>query len=251
MQTDIFDRESGIPIYRQLADYIKKQISSGVYQPGDVLPSEADYMRELNLSRTTVRLAFGLITSARLVRREQGRGTIVLSQVHSNLPYLSSFTEEVRRHNSEPGVELLSVSEERISGEAANALVLSPDTIATKVVRLRLVDSEPIGLAISWLNTIKFPELKSIDFTALSLYEVFETQLGFSIHSAVENIRADLAKETEARKLKIKSGAPVLRILRTTFVLGEQEKSFPIEYVDATFNGSVYSVDVELYRNAS
>lgn len=246
----IFDRESGIPLYRQLADYIKKQISSGEYHPGDVLPSEADYIKELKLSRTTVRLAIGSIANAGLVKREQGRGTIVVSQVRSKLPFLSSFTEEALLYGREPSVILLKCEEEQVSIEAANALSLPPDAKIFKVIRLRMADKFPIGLAVSWINTIVFPQLKDVDFSALSLYQIFESELGLPIRNAVENIHADLAGDYEARNLKIKNGAPVLQIMRTTFLQGEQDSALPIEYVEVVFNGSVYSVDVELYRQS-
>jgi GntR family transcriptional regulator len=74
--------------------------------------------------------------------------------------------------------------------------------------------------------------------------------MGLSIRSAKENIRADLATENEAHKLSIQAGAPVLRMLRTTFIQDEQGAVIPIEYVEVVFNGSIYSVDVELYRQS-
>ena len=248
MEIDIFDRESGIPVYRQLAEYLKTQISTGVYKPGDVLPSEADLIRDLNISRTTVRLAFGLVANAGLIRREQGKGTIVVSQFKSKLPALSSFTEEVIRTGRKPNVELVERVEEEPPVQAANSLSLTTEDKVLKTIRLRKADEEPIGLAHTWMNTIKFPELYNIDCSALSMYETFEVKLGLKIVNAVENIRADMANDYEARKLKIKPGAAVLRMARTTYVLGEQDKSVPIEYVEAVFNGAVYSVDVELYR---
>lgn len=251
MQTDFFDRESGIPVYRQLADYIKKQISNGVYQPGDVLPSEADYIHDFNVSRTTVRLAFGLITNAGMVRRAQGKGTIVVPQVHTQLPYLSSFTEESLHYKRKPSVTLLGQYVEQIELDAAIALSLPPDAEVLKVERLRFVDDEPIGLSLSSMNTICFPELKNQDFTVLSLYSLFESEMGLSIRSAKENIRADLAKENEARNLRIQVGAPVLRMMRTTFIQNEQNETIPIEYVEIVFNGSIYSVDVELFRQSA
>ena len=248
MKADIFDRSSGVPVYRQLAEYLKKQITTGVYKPGDVLPSEAEIIRDYNISRTTVRLAFGLISNAGLIRREQGRGTIVVSQVRSILPKLSSFSEEVARLGRKPATILLSKNEECLSLDAANALSLNPDQKALKIVRLRMADSEPIGLAVSWLNNVEFPQLENIVGDELSLYTVFESQLSLTIRNAVETIRADSAGEYEARKLKIKTGAPVLRMNRTTFVQSEEENGTPIEYVEGVFNGSVYSVEVELFR---
>lgn len=248
MSTNIFNRETGIPVYRQLAEFFKAQISSGVYQPGDVLPSESDCMREYTISRTTVRLAFGLLSNAGLVRREPGIGTTVISQVHSQLPMLSSFTEEVTRLGRTPGVVLVAKAEVGLPSDAANALELPVGQKALKVVRLRTADDEPIGLAVSWLNTVKQPKLKNMNHAVLSLYRAFESDLGLTIWNAQENIRADLASEYEARKLKIKPGSPVLRMTRTTYVRSEDESRTPIEYVEVVFNGSVYSVDVELYR---
>jgi len=249
MRQEFFNRDSGIPVYRQLADYIRKQISSGEYLPGDVLPSEADYIRDFNLSRTTVRLAFGLITNAGMVRREQGRGTIVVQQVRTQLPFLSSLTEETQRNGRTPGVVLLEKNFEKLTHNAANALSLPADTQVLKVKRLRIVDEEPIGISISWLNIVRFPRLLELDYSSLSLYTLFEAEIG-SIRSATENIRADQADEEVAEKLKIQKGTPVLRMLRTTFIQREQDAILPVEYVDVTFNGSIYSIDVELFRQS-
>ncbi|HAL16114.1 MAG TPA: hypothetical protein DCP32_04995 [Anaerolineaceae bacterium] len=250
MSTDLFNRENGIPVYRQLAEFFKTQISSGVYRPGDVLPSESDCMREYTISRTTVRLAFGLLSNAGLVRREPGIGTTVISQVLSKLPMLSSFTEEVTRLGRTPGVVLVARAEEGLPLNAANALDLPVGQKVLKVIRLRTADAEPIGLAVSWLNTARQPELRNMDHAVLSLYRAFESDLGLTIWNAHENIRADLAGDYEARKLKIKPGSPVLRMTRTTYVRNEDESRTPIEYVEVVFNASVYSVDVELYRQS-
>ncbi len=45
---------SFVPLYQQLYDNIKKQIASGIYKPGDKLPSEGDLCKEFNISRITV-----------------------------------------------------------------------------------------------------------------------------------------------------------------------------------------------------
>lgn len=249
MQQDSFDRNSGIPVYRQLADYIKNQIIGGEYRPGDVLPSETDYIRDFKVSRTTVRLAFGLITNAGMVRREQGRGTIVVPQVRTQPPLLSSFTEEALRNGRNPGVVLLDRKITQITHHASSALSLPDNSQVLMVERLRIVDGDPIGLTISWLNSVKFPRLIDLDYSTLSLYSLFETEIG-TIRSARENIRAENATENEAQKLKMKKGDPVLRMLRTTYIQGEQDIAIPIEYVEVAFNASIYSVDVELFRQS-
>ncbi len=248
MKTDIFDRASGVPIYRQLADYLKKQISSGIYQTGDILPSEAEIIRDLNISRTTVRLAFGLLDNSGLIRREQGRGTIVVPQVHSKLPMLESISEEIIRYGRKPGSRFISKNEEYVPVDVAKVLQLGTDQKALKILRLRTADDEPLGVVVSWLNIEKYPQLESIKGTEVSIYDVFENQLGLKIQRAVENIRADLAGEFESRNLKVKTGSPILILTRTTFINSENNIGTPIEFTEIAFNGLKYSVDVELFR---
>jgi GntR family transcriptional regulator len=248
---DIFDRTSGVPVYRQLAEYLQKQISIGVYKPGDVLPSEAEIIRDYNISRTTVRLAFGLVNNAGVIRREQGRGTIVVSKVRSQLPKLSSLSEEMARFGHKPGTVLLSKNEENLSLDAANAFNQTTNQKAIKIVRLRLADDKPIGVAVSWLNINQFPAVEKINGNEDSIYVTFENGLGLTIRSAVENIHADAARDFEARQLKVKIGSPVLCLTRTTYVKSENEKGTAIEYLEGIFNGSVYSVEVELFRQGN
>ena len=50
---------SDIPLYAQLVGIIKRSISSGALAIGDLLPSEAELCRALNVSRNTVRQAIG------------------------------------------------------------------------------------------------------------------------------------------------------------------------------------------------
>ena len=56
---------SDIPLYAQLVGIIKRSISSGALAIGDLLPSEAELCRALNVSRNTVRQAIGELEDAR------------------------------------------------------------------------------------------------------------------------------------------------------------------------------------------
>ena len=48
---------SNIPLYAQLVGIIKREISSGALKIGDLLPSEAELCRALDISRNTARQA--------------------------------------------------------------------------------------------------------------------------------------------------------------------------------------------------
>lgn len=66
-------------MFRQLADLLRKRITSGDLAPGASLPSELRLAQEYGLSRTSVRQAISLLRSEGLVIVQPPRGTFVRS----------------------------------------------------------------------------------------------------------------------------------------------------------------------------
>jgi GntR family transcriptional regulator len=62
----MIDRESGTPLYQQLAAIIRARIQDGTYPVGKLLPSESYLQQEYGLARDTVRAALDVL-------REEGR----------------------------------------------------------------------------------------------------------------------------------------------------------------------------------
>ena len=75
--TNRLSMDSNIPLYSQLVGIIKQSISSGELGVGDLLPSEAELCRAMNISRNTVRQAIGELEEEGLVVRKRGKGTFV------------------------------------------------------------------------------------------------------------------------------------------------------------------------------
>ena len=73
--TNRLSMDSNIPLYSQLVGIIKQSISSGELGVGDLLPSEAELCRAMNISRNTVRQAIGELEEEGLVVRKRGKGT--------------------------------------------------------------------------------------------------------------------------------------------------------------------------------
>jgi GntR family transcriptional regulator len=71
------DRSSFVPLYYQLQELLKEQIESGVWGPGDALPSEPELARALRVSRVVVRQALAILGDDRQIVRLRGRGTFV------------------------------------------------------------------------------------------------------------------------------------------------------------------------------
>lgn len=65
------------PKYKMLFDILNNEISSGVYRPGEKLPSEHALSMQYGMSRQTVRQAMALLESDDSIERIQGSGTYV------------------------------------------------------------------------------------------------------------------------------------------------------------------------------
>jgi GntR family transcriptional regulator len=71
------DTGSGVPIYRQLVQQVRRDVMLGRLQPGDQLPSVKEVVDSLSVNPNTVVKAFAELEHQGLVIRRQGVGTFV------------------------------------------------------------------------------------------------------------------------------------------------------------------------------
>jgi DNA-binding GntR family transcriptional regulator len=69
--------EADFPFHAKLRDELEKDILSGKYKPGDLIPSENELADKKGISRPTVRQAFSELVSKGLLNKVKGKGTFV------------------------------------------------------------------------------------------------------------------------------------------------------------------------------
>jgi len=74
------DFRSGIPIYVQIMEQIRKKVASGELQVGDQLPTVRQMATDLRINWNTVARAYKLLDEAGLISTQQGRGTYIWEQ---------------------------------------------------------------------------------------------------------------------------------------------------------------------------
>ena len=77
---------SGIPIYRQLSDQIRRLIAAGQLQPGAELPSVRDLAVEHAVNPMTISKAYALLEAEGLLVRNRGKPMTVAASRRSQQP---------------------------------------------------------------------------------------------------------------------------------------------------------------------
>jgi GntR family transcriptional regulator len=68
---------SGIPIYRQLLEQIRRMVAGGQLRPGDTLPSVRDLALTHAVNPMTISKAYSLLEGEGVLERQRGKGMIV------------------------------------------------------------------------------------------------------------------------------------------------------------------------------
>ena len=79
----ILNPQSGVPIYRQLLDQIRRMVSSGQLPPGSALPSIRDLALLHAVNPMTISKAYSLLEAEGVLERHRGKPMTVASQATS------------------------------------------------------------------------------------------------------------------------------------------------------------------------
>ena len=84
----ILNPQSGVPIYRQILEQVRRMVASGQLPPGTALPSVRDLAIRHTINPMTISRAYSLLETEGLLERHRGRPMTVASQAknHSQLP---------------------------------------------------------------------------------------------------------------------------------------------------------------------
>ncbi|SDH26844.1 GntR family transcriptional regulator [Alteribacillus persepolensis] len=241
----MIDKNSPLPIYYQIQEWIRKKMDDGEWEPGDMLPSERIFAEQFNISRMTVRQAITELVNEGLLRREKGKGTFVAEKkLEQPLQGLTSFTEDMKARGFQPGNKLYEFRVTPPSRDVADALNMKKTDSVYELERVRLADNKPMALEMTSIHAGVVTNL-SKDIAQSSLYNYIEQTLGLTIGHASQTLESALAGEKEAELLQIEAGDPILWISRKTHL----QDGTPFEYVRSAYRGDRYKFSIHLPRS--
>ena len=80
----ILNPQSGVPIYRQLLEQVRRMVASGQLAPGAELPSVRELATAHAVNPMTISKAYSLLEAEGLLERNRGKPMTVASQVRSH-----------------------------------------------------------------------------------------------------------------------------------------------------------------------
>jgi len=237
----------GLPIHARVADELRGRIHRGVLAPGTALPSEARLCEEFGASRGTIRSALAALRREGLIDGGQGRPPVVRDAVASQ-PFenLLSFTAWAEQLGRTPGQRTIEVSRRAVSGLAARELGLEPGTVGVDVLRVRLLDGEPVMVERSTFVEPVGRLLFDFDPDCGSIY-AYLTAEGVDLRSARHTFDAVPAGELDSEFLGIPFGAPLLRERRRA----TSADGTPLEYGDDRYRPDRVTFTIDNSRPTS
>jgi GntR family transcriptional regulator len=211
------DRDVPTPLYYQLKQALLAYIREHGLKSGDRLPSEAAIERDYQVSRSTIRQALNELAVEGQVRRIHGKGTFVAERRIVHIPFLTSFTENMRAQGYTPTRRVEAMNETMAPPDIAECLEIEDGTSCLYLLRTLLADGQPVGVAETWLpmDVLGDSVLDAGQLEAESLYTLLQRPpIGLYLHHGLEVVRSRRAEPQTAALLRLATGDPVLAIER-------------------------------------
>lgn len=208
------------PLFQQVKDHIIENIVSGSWLPQSRVPSEAELVASLGLSRMTVNRALRELAAEGFVERMQGVGTFVARRKpQSALLEIHSISEDIAQHGGSHSAEVHILQSETAGREVAEALGLQPGDEVFHSLLVHRDRGRPVQLADRYVNPLVAPRYLEQDFTRITPSQ-YLFQMG-PLEKVEHIIESQLPDRRTQRLLKIGSNEPCLVIKRRTWCKGQ------------------------------
>lgn len=212
---------------------LRKAILNGEYPPGSQLPSEAELIDLLGVSRTTIREALRSLEDGGIVLRRHGVGTFVLERpIVNNFGVNIGVEEMIRFSNMIPGTREVSISEESAGNEVAMQLGITPESSLVVIERVHTANGNPIVYSMDYLSLALLggKNITEEMLNAYSLYDLLQIEFNLVIEYGVAKIKPINANIQVANKLSQKKNDILLFVTQTDFLSNDKPIVYSHQY---------------------
>lgn len=226
-------RQKGRTLTEVTEQELRKAILAGEFLPGSQLPSEADLIDMLRVSRTTVREALRSLEEGGLILRRHGVGTFVLEHpIINNFGINYGVSEMIRMANMTPGTSEFNVTEKPASDDIAAQLAIEPGSMVKVVERIRTANDKPVVYSLDFMPISLFggKEISLKLQPDFSLYDFLQNEFNIIIEYGVASITPVKANMKIAEKLAQKKNSILLFVCQIDYQVNDTPVLYTYEY---------------------
>lgn len=208
------NKRSSQPLYAQLKDLLQERIETGVYEPGEQIPSEQVLCRELDLSRPTVRQAIAELVSEGYLEIIKGKGTFVAAEPNKiEVKGFSPFTFSLLAARQLDEFQNLRI--ERVAGATEIDRIFEMSEGAGHPgywsIRWQMAaEDETLALCHSLVPVYMFPELAADLEAGRRMIDITANKYAYLPQKASAHLQVRTANRQETEALEMDRMTPLL-----------------------------------------
>jgi len=206
------ERQSGVALWRQIADRMRLAINNGDFDETGMMPPEMVLAARFGVNRHTVRSAMAALADEGIVRPIQGIGTRIERRDRLRFPISkrTRFSQGLGNQARDIEGRMLEAATEVSPSIVAEALGLPTGTFCVRMETVNSADKRPISRATHYFPVDRFGEIGGIFERTCSVTAAFR-ELGVTdyVRRSTE-ISAIHAEGDDIRHLKLSPGAIIL-----------------------------------------
>jgi GntR family transcriptional regulator len=235
--------------YQHIATWLRDQIESGTYSPGDKVPSENELMAIFSVEQPTARHALEMLKNEGLVFARRGSGTFVRefrpirrvspdrlrSTVWGAGRSIWSVDLDLR-----PTAREVRVKEEDAPDAVANVLELPTEARVWVRRRCYFVEDRPVQTATSYYPAhLVAGSAITVENTGEGGVYARLKELGYEPIHFREELRVRMPTKREREQLALTQGVPVVEITRTAYTIEDR----PVEINQMVLDSGSYILE--------
>lgn len=205
-----------LPLYKQIKNLIRQNIDSGLWKPGDKIPTEHQLVDELSASRMTVNRALRELMQEKVLVRKQGSGTFVSpSKLETGLLEISNIAEDVIARGNVHTSKILRLEKTVVEKDFGALMKGAEGDEYFHSLCLHMENATPIQLEDRLVNPVLVPEFLEQDFMQKTTGGYLLENIPYS--HADHRISALMPTPDQVKWLDLAPLEPVLMLERLTY----------------------------------
>lgn len=213
--------------YEQIFKELEHDITSGIYQAGDYLPTENELTQTYHMSRDTIRKALSLLAEAGLIQKIHCSGSQVIKHKQIDFPVsqLTSYKELVDAHHINSKTNVIAIDKLIVDEKLAALTGFKKNNLVWRIIRQRVIYGTASVLDIDYLDKKIVPNMTR-EIAEQSIYDYLENQLPLIIAYAQKEITIDQLTDRDKLLLDIGAEHHVVSVKSKVYLANKHQFQF-------------------------